>query len=122
MGVQFMQKLSNRKIFKQLLLHDVLYAIRETEGTHIAVADLKTKLENSISNKFYSKNLGDVGHSYTSWSDRFYRQLQSINDGKNLTIVKHNGKLYAFDSGATKSFNSMLLEGFATLWTKNYNR
>ena len=121
MGVQFMQKLSNRKIFKQLLLQDVLNAIRETEGTHIAVADLKTKLEYSISNKFYTNNCSS-GWSYTSWSDRFYRALQSINDGVNVTVVKHNNKLYAFDSGATKSFNSMLLEGFATLWTKNYNR
>lgn len=116
-----MQKLSNRKIFKQLLLQDVLNAIRETEGTHIAVADLKTKLENSISNKFYSNNLSS-GWGFTSWQDRFYRQLQSIHDGKNLTIVKHNNKLYAFDSKATKSFNSMLLEGFATLWQVNYNR
>ena len=117
-----MQKLSNRKIFKQLLLQDVLNAIKETEGTHIAVADLKNKLANSISNKFYSNNLGNVGYSYTSWQDRFYRQLQSIHDGENLTIVKHNNKLYAFDSKATKTFKSLLLEGFATLWTVNYNR
>lgn len=117
-----MQKLSNRKIFKQLLLQDVLNAIKETEGTHIAVADLKTKLENSISNKFYSNNLSFTGWSFTSWQDRFYRQLQSIHDGENLTIVKHNNKLYAFDSKATKTFKSMLLEGLATLWTRNYNR
>lgn len=117
-----MQKLSNRKLFKQLLLQDVLNAIKETEGTHIAVADLKNKLENSISNKFYSNNLGNVGYSYTSWQDRFYRALQSINDGVNLTVVKCNNKLYAFDSKATKTFNSLLLEGFATRWTVNYNR
>ena len=115
-----MQKLSNRKIFKQLLLQDVLNAIKETEGTHIAVADLKDKLENSISNRFYENNCSS-GWSYTSWQDRWYRALQSINDGENLTVVKHNNKLYAFDSKATKTFNSMLLEGFATLWTRNYN-
>ena len=117
-----MQKLSNRKIFKQLLLQDVLNAIRETEGTYIAVADLKHKLHNSISNRFYENNCSSCGWSYISWQDRWYRALQSINDGVNVTVVKHNNKLYAFDSGATKSFNSMLLEGFATLWTKNYNR
>jgi len=117
-----MQKLSNRKIFKQLLLQDVLNAIKETEGTHIAVADLKTKLEYSISNKFYTNNCSSVGYSYTSWQDRFYRALQSIHDGENLTVIKHNNKLYAFDSSTTKSFKSMLLEGFATLWQVNYNR
>ena len=117
-----MQKLSNRKIFKQLLLQDVLNAIKETEGTHIAVADLKHKLHNSISNRFYENNCSSVGYSYISWQDRWYRALQSINDGVNVTVVKHNNKLYAFDSSTTKSFNSMLLEGFATLWTKNYNR
>ena len=114
-----MQKLSNRKIFKQLLLQDVLNAIRETDSTHIAVADLKTKLEKSISNKFYRKNLGDVGHSYTDWSDRFYRQLQSICDGVNVTVAKHNNKLYVFDSKATRSFKSQLLESVATPhWTR----
>jgi hypothetical protein len=117
-----MKKLSNRKLFKQLLLQDVLTAIKETEGTYIAVADLKNKLDNSISNVFYSNNLGNVGYSYTSWADRFYRQLQSIHDGENLTIVKVDNKLYAFDSSATKTFKSMLLEGIATVWTKNYNR
>ena len=117
-----MQKLSNRKIFKQLLLQDVLNAIKETEGGYVAVADLKDKLENSISNRFYSKNLTSKGWDFTDWQDRYYRQLQSIHDGDNLTIVKHNNKLYAFDSKATKTFNSMLLEGFATLWTSNYNR
>jgi hypothetical protein len=117
-----MKKLSNRKLFKQLLLQDVLTAIKETEGTYIAVADLKNKLDNSISNVFYSNNLGNVGYSYTSWADRFYRQLQSIHDGENLTIVKVDNKLYAFDSKATKRFNTLLLEGFATLWQVNYNR
>ncbi len=116
-----MQKLSNRKLFKQLLLQDVLTAIKATQGTHIAVADLKNKLKHSISNVFYTKNL-TVGWDYTSYSDRFYRQLQSIHDGENLTVVKVHNKLYAFDSKATKRFDTLLLEGFATLWTKNYNR
>jgi hypothetical protein len=131
-----LKKLSKRAIFKQLLLNDVLNMIdSKYNGTHVYLADLREDFrgENSLFNKnkygllagkfyyeMYSKNW-----TFTSWDDRWYRAMQSINNGTDLTIKKVDGKLVAFkvkDSFLGKNFKVALMDLGADDWVADYNR
>ena len=116
-----LKKLSKRAIFKQMLLDDVLNIIEDFGGTYIALTDLRKELATNKckSANFYFNNMYSSNWSFTSWDDRFYRAIQSINNGKDVTVKKLNGRLYAF-ADVSDDFKASLLEMGATEWTANY--
>ena len=91
--------MSDRAIFKQLLLQDVLTIIetKSINGNSMELEDLRMQFRMGyhMSSRFYSK-LYSGDWSFTTWDDRWERAMQSINNGKDLTVKKLNGKLYAF--------------------------
>ena len=101
---------SDRAIFKQLLLMDVLKIIdTKTNNNFLALEDIRQyfRMDYYLSSRFYSK-LYSGKWSFTTWNDRWYRAMQSINNGTDLTVKKIGGKLYAFAGAGT------------TNWTANY--
>ena len=118
-----LKKLSKRAIFKQMLLDDVLNIIEDFGGTYIALTDLRKELATNKckSADFYFNNMYSSNWSFTSWDDRFYRAIQSINNGKDVTVKKLNGRLYAF-ADTSDNFKHSLLEMGATDWDRNYNQ
>ena len=118
-----LKKLSKRAIFKQMLLDDVLNCIEETGGTYIALTDLRKELATNRckSADFYYNNMYSSNWSFTSWDDRYYRAIQSINNGVDVTVKKLNGRLYAF-ADVSDDFKASLLEMGATDWDRNYNQ
>ena len=101
---------SDRAIFKQLLLQDVLEIIStKTSKNYMALDDIRMqfRMHYHLSSRFYSK-LYSGKWSFTTWDDRWYRAMQSINNGTDLTVKKIAGKLYAFAGAGT------------TNWTANY--
>lgn len=118
-----LKKLSKRAIFKQMLLDDVLNIIADTGGNYIALTDLRTQLSTNKckSANFYFNNMYSKHWTFTSWDDRFYRAIQSINNGKDVTVKKLNGRLFAF-ADISNDFKASLLEMGATNWDRNYNR
>ena len=116
-----LKKLSNREMFKQLLLNDVLNIIEDFGGTYIALTDLRTQLETNKckSADFYLNNMYSKRWTFTSWDDRFYRAIKSIANNKDVTVKKLNGRLYAFADIST-DFKASLLNMGATEWTANY--
>ena len=117
-----LKKLSKRAIFKQMLLDDVLNIIEEF-GTYIALTDLREQFRagNYKSADFYFNDMYSSNWSFTSWDDRWYRAIQSINNGKDVTVKKLNGRLYAF-ADTSDNFKHSLLEMGATDWDRNYNQ
>ena len=117
------KKLSKRAVFKQMLMDDVLNIIDDFGGTYIALTDLREQFRtgNFKSDRFYFDNMYTSNWSFTSWDDRWYRALQSINNGKELAIKKLNGRLYAF-ADASDNFKHSLMEMGARDWDRNYNR
>ena len=118
-----LKKLSKRAIFKQMLLDDVLNIIEDFGGTYIALTDLRKELATNKckSADFYFNNMYSSNWSFTSWDDRWYRAIQSINNGKDVTVKKLNGRLYAF-ADTSDNFKHSLLEMGATDWDRNYNQ
>ena len=116
-----LKKLSKRAIFKQMLLDDVLNCIEETGGNYIALTDLRTQLATNKckSADFYFNNMYSSNWTFTSWDDRYYRAIKSIANGKDVTVKKLNGRLYAF-ADISNDFKASLLEMGATEWTANY--
>jgi hypothetical protein len=116
-----LKKLSNREMFKQLLLNDVLNIIEDFGGTYIALTDLREELRTGkkASADFYLNNMYSKRWTFTSWDDRFYRAIKSIANNKDVTVKKLNGRLYAFADIST-DFKASLLNMGATEWTANY--
>ena len=108
-------------MFKQLLLNDVLNIIEDFGGTHIALTDLREELRTGkkASADFYLNNMYSKRWTFTSWDDRYYRAIKSINNGVDVTVKKLNGRLYAF-ADISNNFKTSLLEMGATEWTANY--
>ena len=116
-----LKKLSNREMFKQLLLNDVLNCIEETGGNYIALTDLREQLRTGrkASAEFYLNNMYSKRWTFTSWDDRYYRAIKSIANNVDVTVKKLNGRLYAF-ANISNDFKASLLEMGATEWTANY--
>ena len=118
--------ISNREMFRQLLAKDILAIIEDVNaGTWVDMHYLRCNLHNSLSARHYMNLCTSMGHCYTSFSDRFYRAMQSINDkGYGLTVrkCKQTNKLFVFNTDTIKTNNWALLvaESFDT-WTTCYN-
>ena len=117
--------ISNREMFRQLLAKDILAIIEEVNaGNWIDVAYLRQVLHNTASARHYMKLHTSMGHCFTSFGDRFYRAMQSINDtGYGLTIRKdkQTNKLFVFSTEAIKhnSWSELVAESF-TQWQTDY--
>ena len=117
--------LSKRQYFKLLLATDIPTVLDDWNGgAMMDVATVKHELMHSDSNRYYESNFSNTGWSYTSWADRFYRQLQSINGkGYGISILKNtvNKKLYAFNTDFVVKHMKHIVDEY-TVWTSNYNR
>ena len=117
--------ISNREMFRQLLAKDILAIIEDVNaGTWVDVHYLRCNLHNSLSARHYMNLHTSRGHCYTSFGDRFYRAMQSINDaGYGLTIRKdkQTNKLFVFNTNTIKQNNwaQLVAESFDT-WTTCY--
>ena len=129
MGVQFMttkKLISKRETFRQLLARDILEIIADVNaGTWVDVTYLRNNLHNSLSARYYMNLCTAQGHCYTSFADRFYRAMQSINDaGYGLTVrkCKQTNRLFVFNTSTIKTNNwaKFISESFDT-WTADYN-
>ena len=118
--------ISNREMFRQLLARDILAILEQFNGgTCMRLIDIKAQLHGMSACKHYMNLHTSNGHGYLSFTDRFFRAIQSINDsGYGISIRKHtNGQLWAFSTQTLKHDNwqNFLAECF-TNWTADYNR
>ena len=119
-----MQKLlSNREIFRQLLARDITAILEDVNaGTWVDVAYLRNNLYNSLSARHYMNLHTSRGHCYTTFADRFYRALQSINDkGYGLTIRKdkQTNRLFVFSTKFADNYVEAIADTFED-WTTCY--
>jgi hypothetical protein len=131
MGVQFMttiksKLISNRELFRQLLARDILAVLREWNGgTAMRLIDVRAQLHSMSAARHYMNLHTSMGHCYTSYTDRFFRAVQSINDaGYGVVIKKHsNGQLWAFNTDVLQHDNwqNFLAECSFTNWTTDYS-
>lgn len=130
MGVQFMtttksKLISNRELFRQLLARDILAVLQEwNAGTAMRLIDIKAELQGMTACRHYMNLHTAQGHGYTSFNDRFFRAIQSINDaGYGVSIRKHsNGQLWAFNTDVLQydNWQNFLAECSFTDWTTCY--
>ena len=119
-----MKKLiSNREMFRQLLARDIT-AILETvnAGTWIDMTYLRRNLHNTLSARHYMNLCTAQGHCYTSFNDRFYRAIQSINDtGYGLTVRKdkQTNRLFVFSTRFADNYVEAIADTFED-WTTCY--
>jgi len=115
--------ISNREMFRQLLARDITAIIEEVNaGTWIDVRYLREVLHNSLSARHYTKLHTAQGHCYTSFADRFYRALQSINNkGYGLTIRKdkQTNKLFVFNTKFADNYVESIADMFED-WDTDY--
>ena len=115
--------ISNREMFRQLLAKDILAIIEDVNsGTWVDVHYLRCNLHNSLSARHYLKLHTSMGHCYTSFGDRFYRNLQSINDaGYGLTIRKdkQTNRLFVFSTKFADNYVEAIADTFED-WTTCY--
>jgi len=118
--------ISNRELFRQLLARDILAVLREWNGgTAMRLIDVRAQLHSMSAARHYMNLHTSMGHCYTSYTDRFFRAVQSINDaGYGVVIKKHsNGQLWAFNTDVLQHDNwqNFLAECSFTNWTTDYS-
>lgn len=118
--------ISNRELFRQLLARDILAVLREWNGgTAMRLIDVRAQLHSMSAARHYMNLHTSMGHCYTSYTDRFFRAVQSINDaGYGVVIKKHsNGQLWAFNTDVLQHDNwqNFLAECSFTHWTTDYS-
>ena len=118
--------ISNREMFRQLLARDILAVLQEwNAGTCMRLIDIKAQLQGMSACRHYMNLHTSNGHGYTSYNDRFFRAIQSINDsGYGISIRKHtNGQLWAFSTNTLlhDNWQNFVADSF-TKWTADYNR
>ena len=112
-----MQKLiSNREMFRQLLARDILAILEDVNaGTWIDMTYLRRNLHNTLSARHYMNLCTAQGHCYTSFNDRFYRAIQSINDkGYGLTVRKdkQTNRLFVFSTKFADNYVEAIADTF----------
>lgn len=116
---------SKREMFRQLLARDILEIIADVNaGTWVDMTYLRNNLHNSLSARHYTNLCTAQGHCYTSFGDRFYRAMQSINDtGYGLTVRKdkQTNRLFVFNTDTIKTNNwaNFIADSFDN-WTTCY--
>ena len=119
-----MQKLiSNREMFRQLLARDITAILEAVNaGTWIDMTYLRRNLHNTLSARHYMNLCTAQGHCYTSFNDRFYRAIQSINDtGYGLTVRKdkQTNRLFVFSTRFADNYVEAIADTFED-WTTCY--
>ena len=119
-----MQKLiSNREMFRQLLARDITAILEDVNaGTWIDMTYLRRNLHNTLSARHYMNLCTAQGHCYTSFNDRFYRAIQSINDkGYGLTVRKdkQTNRLFVFSTKFADNYVEAIADTFDD-WTTCY--
>ena len=118
--------ISNREMFRQLLARDILAILEQFNGgTCMRLIDIKAQLHGMSACRHYMNLHTSRGHGYLSFTDRFFRAIQSINDtGYGISIRKHtNGQLWAFSTNTLKHDNwQLFIADCFTNWTADYNR
>ena len=112
-----MQKLiSNREMFRQLLARDITAILEDVNaGTWIDMTYLRRNLHNTLSARHYMNLCTAQGHCYTSFNDRFYRAIQSINDtGYGLTVRKdkQTNRLFVFSTKFADNYVEAIADTF----------
>ena len=117
--------ISNREMFRQLLARDILAILEQFNGgACMRLIDIKAQLHGMSACRHYMNLHTSRGHGYLSFTDRFFRAIQSINDtGYGISIRKHtNGQLWAFSTNTLKHDNwQLFIADCFTTWTANYN-
>ena len=108
--------ISNRELFRQLLARDILAIIEDVNaGTWVDMTYLRNNLHNTTSARHYMHLHTAQGHCYTSFADRFYRAMQSINDaGYGLTVRKdkQTNKLFVFNTKFANNYVEAIADTF----------
>ena len=83
--------ISNREMFRQLLARDIFAILEDVNaGTWVDMTYLRRNLGNKAAARHYMNLHTSRGHGFTTYGDRFYRAMQSINDkGYGLTAVSY---------------------------------
>ena len=115
--------ISNREMFRQLLARDILAILEDVNaGTWVDMTYLRNNLHNTTSARHYMNLCTAQGHCYTSFSDRFYRAMQSINDkGYGLTVRKdkQTNKLFVFSTNFADNYVESIADMFED-WRTDY--
>ena len=115
--------ISNREMFRQLLARDILAILEEVNaGTWVDMTYLRRNLGCTNSARHYTNLHTAQGHCFTSFGDRFYRNMQSINDkGYGLTIRKdkQTNKLFVFSTKFADNYVEAIADTFED-WTTCY--
>lgn len=116
--------ISNREMFRQLLAKNILAVLQEFNGgTCMRLIDVKLQLQSMSAAMHYMNLHTSRGHCYTSFNDRFFRAIQSINNnGYGITVRKHtDGKLFVFNTNVLQHDNwQQLIHDSFTDWTTCY--
>lgn len=123
-----MQKLiSNREVFRQLLVRDIVAIIEDLNaGTWLDVVTLRSKLQNALADRHYYNLHTSKGWGYLDFNDRFYRALQSVNDkgyGIKVLKCKRSNKLFVFTDKylTADKFNEFVALNLFSKWDADYN-
>jgi len=115
--------ISNREMFRQLLARDILAILEDVNaGTWVDMTYLRRNLGDTTSARHYTNLHTAQGHCFTSFGDRFYRNMQSINDaGYGLTIRKdkQTNKLFVFNTKFADNYVEAIADTFED-WTTCY--
>ena len=119
-----MQKLiSNREMFRQLLARDITSILEDVNaGTWADLHYIRQHLHGTLSARHYMNLCTAQGHCYTSFNDRFYRAIQSINDtGYGLTVRKdkQTNRLFVFSTKFADNYVEAIADTFED-WTTCY--
>ena len=119
-----MQKLiSNREMFRQLLARDIFAILEDVNaGTWVDMTYLRRNLGNKAAARHYMNLHTSRGHGFTTYGDRFYRAMQSINDkGYGLTIRKdkQTNRLFVFSTKFADNYVESIADMFED-WTTCY--
>ena len=115
--------ISNREMFRQLLARDIFAILEDVNaGTWVDMTYLRRNLGNKLAARHYMNLHTSRGHGFTTYGDRFYRAMQSINDkGYGLTVRKdkQTNRLFVFSTKFADNYVESIADMFED-WTTCY--
>ena len=126
-GVNMQKLISNREVFRQLLVRDIVAIIEELNaGTWCDLVTIKDKLQNALADRHYYNLHTSRGWGYLDFNDRFYRAIQSVNDkgyGIKVLKCKRSGRLFVFTDAylTADRFNEFVALNLFDKWDADYN-
>ena len=115
--------ISNREMFRQLLARDIFAILEDVNaGTWVDMTYLRRNLGNKSAARHYMNLHTSRGHGFTTYGDRFYRAMQSINDkGYGLTVRKdkQTNRLFVFSTKFADNYVESIADMFED-WTTCY--